>query len=309
MDYHLLTYSTTDDAAPRAGILVGERVIPVAPVLEEQGESVADASAFGLLQEWANVKPVLEKTAANGAGERHALHLDDVTLHAPLLYPGAIFCTAGNYSDHVKEMAHGYEVEKDKFNPYFFLKAPPNRAIIGPNAPIRIPGHSKKLDWEAELAFVIGKRATNVSAADAMEHVAGYVIINDLSARDHLFREDWKQFKTDWFGQKCFDGSVPMGPWITPVAQMQDTSDVSIQLWLNGELRQNTSTRYMIFNVAEQIEALSRQITLEPGDLVCTGTGAGVGGKLSNGEQLFLQEGDRLKITIEHIGSMENTVV
>ncbi|UWQ35444.1 fumarylacetoacetate hydrolase family protein (plasmid) [Leisingera sp. M527] len=307
MSFRILNYCANPSDVAKPGLLINGRIYDLAKIAG--GESGLDVSStFALFQDWSKSQSALTKIAAS-VSEADGLALDDVTLRAPLLYPGAIFCTAANYSDHVEEMNHGYKFNREGFRPYFFLKAPPSRAIAHPDEKIPVPSHTEKLDWEAELAFVIGKRAKDVSADDAMNYVAGFTIINDLSARDHLFRDDWKQFKTDWFGQKCFDKSVPMGPWITPASEVPDLSDLRIQLWLNGELRQDTGTRFMIFNVAEQIEALSRQVTLEPGDIVATGTGAGVGGKLDGRDQEFLQPGDHLKIEIEGLGVLENSFV
>jgi len=205
-------------------------------------------------------------------------------------------------------MDHGYEIDKTKTRPYFFLKAPPDRAITGQDRDVKIPDHSSKLDWEAEVAVIIGREAKNVSVEDAMQHVAGYTIINDLSARDHLFREDWPQFKTDWFGQKCFDQSVPMGPWITPADEVPDITNLEMKLWINDELKQDTGTKFMIFSIAEQISALSRQITLRPADLIATGTGSGVGGALASGEKTYLKSGDVIRISIEKLGTLENRI-
>ena len=268
MSFRIVNFSAYNNPAPRAGLLVNDRVHELSQLVSKD-DGIDTSSTFALLQNWDRTQTVLDRVAGE-VRDDGGMALDDVVLHAPLTYPGAIFCAAANFSDHVEEMNHGYKFNRDGFRPYFFLKAPPSRAIAHPNTEIEIPSYTKKLDWEAELAFVIGKRAKNVTAQNAMDHVAGFTIINDLSARDHLFREDWKQFKTDWFGQKCFDNSVPMGPWIVPASDLQDLSDLRIRLWLNDELRQDTGTRFMIFNVAEQIEALSKQITLEPGDLVCT---------------------------------------
>lgn len=305
MSFRIVNYSASSSQAPRPGIVVDDRVHDLA-ALVSPADGIDTSSTFALFKDWDKTFGILDNLAAQLADDG-GQPLEAVILHAPLTYPGAIFCTAANYSDHVEEMNHGYKFNREGFRPYFFLKAPPSRAIAHPNAEIEIPSYTKKLDWEAELAFVIGRRAKNVPAERAMDHVAGFTIINDLSARDHLFREDWKQFKTDWFGQKCFDKSVPMGPWIVPASDLQDLSDLRIRLWLNDELRQDTGTRFMIFNVAEQIEALSKQITLEPGDLVCTGTGSGVGGKLDGQEQRYLQSGDQLKIEIEGIGVLQNS--
>lgn len=190
--------------------------------------------------------------------------------------------------------------------PWHFLKA--SGSIAGPNAEIALPPHSTRVDWEAELVVVIGRTAKNVPANRALEFVAGYTIANDLSARDLMQRPNLpatSPFKYDWIAQKCFDGSCPLGPWIVPAAEIPDPQNLSIQLWLNNILKQDSHTNKMIFSVAEQIEHLSNRITLHPGDLILTGTPAGVG--VARGE--FLKHGDVVRITIEQIGTLTNSFV
>ncbi|NIB40830.1 fumarylacetoacetate hydrolase family protein [Pseudomaricurvus alkylphenolicus] len=310
MSYKLVNYSTKQVSAPRSGLVLDGRVFDTATLLQNLGAEVEpNLSNMDMLSEWDRFRSILEEASPAADVSVDSYSLDEVRLHAPLLYPKAIFCTAANYIDHVREMAHeDVNIDKSVYRPYFFLKAPPERAIVGPDVAVKMPDHSEKLDWEAEFAVVIGKTAKNIRKEEAMDYVAGYTIINDLSARDHLFREDWKQFKTDWFGQKCFDQSVPMGPWIIPASSVENPNDLKIQLWLNDTLTQDTGTEYMIFDVAEQIEALSRQITLNPGDVVATGTGSGVGGALGSAEKVYLKSGDHIKITIEDIGTLENTI-
>lgn len=196
----------------------------------------------------------------------------------------------------------GEKWNKDDLKPYFYLKAA-RQGIIGPNENIHLVDRSLKMDWEAELAVVIGRTAKNVSADDAMDYVAGYSIMNDVSARDLNKRTDIAFF-TDWFASKSFDSCAPMGPWITPKENIEDPQSLKIDLWVNDELQQDTNTDQMIFSIKKQIEYLSHQITLLPGDVIATGTGAGCG--VVKG--LFLKSGDRIKIEIEGIGTLENSV-
>jgi 2-keto-4-pentenoate hydratase/2-oxohepta-3-ene-1,7-dioic acid hydratase in catechol pathway len=142
-----------------------------------------------------------------------------------------------------------------------------------------------------------------VKKADAMKHVAGYTIVNDLSARDHAIREDWP-FRHDWLWQKSFDASAPMGPWIVPAGDIKNPQNLKIDLWVNDRHEQDTNTNQMVFDIGEQIEDLSRQITLQPGDVISTGTGAGVGRPKGR----FLNPGDRVRITIEGVGTLEHRV-
>ncbi len=162
------------------------------------------------------------------------------------------------------------------------------------------------VDWEAELTAVIGRPARNVSIERALDHVAGYTIANDLSARDLTKRphvSDTSPFKFDWLGQKNFDGGCPLGPWIVPAEDIPDPQNVALKLWVNDVIKQDSHTSKMIFTLAEQIAHLSTMITLQPGDLILTGTAAGVG--LARKE--FLKPGDVVKIWIENIGTLTNT--
>jgi 2-keto-4-pentenoate hydratase/2-oxohepta-3-ene-1,7-dioic acid hydratase in catechol pathway len=188
---------------------------------------------------------------------------------------------------------------------WHFLKLA--RCIAAPDEVIALPRRSNKVDWEAELALVIGKTAKDVAVADALQYVAGYTIANDLSARDLGRRAqvpDQSPFKYDWVAHKCFDRSCPLGPWIVPSDQIPDPQDLRIQLWLNDVLKQDSHTSQMIFSIAEQISHLSEKITLEPGDLILTGTPAGVG--TPRGE--FLKPGDIVRIHIAEIGEITNRI-
>lgn len=298
MTFRLLSYRTSAEAAPRAGLLRGEAVVDL-------GETLADAafdasSTLSVVRNWEAALPRLEALAReHGAGAP----LAEVVLAAPLLYPTNIFCAAANYRDHFREMS-GKDVDKSEIAPYFFSKAA-RQTVIGTGEPIRRPRFVRMLDWEAEIAVIVGKAGRNVRAADAMEHVAGYAVINDLSARDFLRREDWPAMRSDWLWQKSFDGSAPMGPWITPKSAVPDPQALSLRTWVNGELKQDTHSKWMVFTVAEQIEALSEHFTLLPGDVIATGTGSGVG----HPSGTYLQPGDVCRIEIEGLGRIENPVV
>lgn len=292
-DWKLLTYSA--DGVPRAGLLVGDRVVDVAAALGPGAETV-----LGLLQRWEEIRPDLDRLAATPPVGRS---LTGLRLEAPILYPGAYYCAAANYYDHAREMNPGQEFRKEGKQPYFFLK-PGVSATIGPQDPIRVLAVSQQLDWEIELGAVIGRAARNVAEGDAMRCVAGYTILNDLSARDLGRRADWPMFHMDWLGQKVFDGAMPMGPWIVPADQVPDPYALGMKLWRNGELMQNSRAGQMIFNIAEQIAYLSRRVTLRPGDVIATGTPAGVG----KPRRIFLRPGDRVRLEIDGIGQMEASV-
>lgn len=237
----------------------------------------------------------LVKNATKKDVEKSSHLISEVALLAPIGFPGKIVCLGLNYRDHVAEQS---AVLPDE--PIIFIK--PHTTIIGSNESIVKPSFVKQLDYEAELAIVVGRRAKNVSVSEAKSHIFGYTILNDVSARDIQFKD--KQ----WTRGKSFDTFGPTGPCITTKNQLQDPTNLSIRTWINRELRQNSSTQKMIFNVYEILYHLSRVMTLEPCDIIATGTPAGVGFAWKP-QPKFLQDGDVIKMEIENIGILENTVV
>ena len=307
IEYRLLSFGTP--SAPNAGILVGEYVYPAAPLLKEVRGIDDPSSVLSLLQSWDVVHPRLHAAAAQ-LHPSEGMPLSKVSLLAPILYPGALFCAGANYWDHLEEMAEVLRRNTGKMpsitkpaEPWFFLKTSAN-SIIGSGVPARLPSFSRQVDWEAELGVVIGRPTRNIPESRALEAVAGYVILNDLSARD-LMKREGTPFIFDWVGQKCFDDAAPMGPWLTPAAYIGEPDDLTIKLWVNGELKQNSNTGRMVHNVREQVAYLSRHITLRPGDVIATGTPAGVG--MPRDE--FLKPGDEVKIEIARCGTLVNRMV
>jgi 2-keto-4-pentenoate hydratase/2-oxohepta-3-ene-1,7-dioic acid hydratase in catechol pathway len=219
--------------------------------------------------------------------------LDKVTLLAPLTSPSKIICLGWNYTDHAKE--RGAEIPKD---PVIFMK--PRTAIIGPNEKIFKPGFVQNLDYEAELAVIIGKKAKNVSAKEAKNCIFGYTVFNDVSARDIQFGDG------QWTRGKSFDTFAPIGPWITTSNQLKDTANLAVRAWVNKERRQNGTTKNMVFNVEQIVHHLSRVMTLEPCDIIATGTPAGVG--MAMNPPTWLKNGDVVKVEVEGIGILENPV-
>lgn len=310
MSFRLLNY-VGDDGKPRPGLSVGDRLVDLREAVraeEEAGKPAgfSAASTLAVLEDWDAALPVLDAIAAQiDAGHPAVRSIGDVTLKAPLLYPNAIFNAAANYYDHRAEMGNSTEeIDKSQVKPYFFLKSPAH-TVIGPGEQIRIPHTTKTVDWEAELGVVIGRYGRNMTQANARDIVAGYTIFNDLSARDLGRREDWQNFRTDWFGQKSFETSAPMGPWIVPASSVPDPYDMKIDLWVNDDHMQDAKAGMMIFNIEEQIEYLSARMTLRPGDVIATGTPAGVG----RPRGIFLKPGDTVRITISGIGELSNPVV
>jgi 2-keto-4-pentenoate hydratase/2-oxohepta-3-ene-1,7-dioic acid hydratase in catechol pathway len=308
MGYKLLTYRSGREA--RAGILVGDMIHDAARL----GGQAAWSSVLGALQDWPTANRAFAAAAkriASGKGKAKGVQLGRAKLLAPVLYPGSIFCAGANYTDHMVEMARAAGKEpgptmKDLGEqPWHFVKT--SRSVVGPNAAVKLPAYSQKVDWEVELAAVIGKTAKDVPVEKALACVAGYTIANDLSARDAMKRDKnppGSPFHYDWVSQKCFDGSCPLGPWIVPAADLRDPHDLGIRLWVNGELMQDSHTSKLIFDTAEQIAMLSSRVTLRPGDLILTGTPAGVG----MGRGRFLKAGDTVRLWIEDIGEFSHTL-
>ena len=295
--YRLLSYENKGQTRP--GILKNENVFDLQFEMEVHAPSAPRYTSLDtVLEDWGNAQNLLKKISDNPGSKATAL--DHVTFRQPINNPGAIYCAAANYYDHAREM--GNEVIKSDIQPYFFIKS--SSVIIGTGENIRLPlHHSEKFDWEIEIAAVVGREAQNLSEAEALSCLAGYTIINDLSARDHVRREGWP-FGTDWFEHKSFETSAPMGPWITPVEEINDVQSLTTRTWINGEIKQDSSSAQMIFTVAEQISHISKQLTLKPGDVIATGTCAGVGAFSGT----FLKPGDDIRMEVEGLGVLTNPV-
>lgn len=223
-----------------------------------------------------------------------ALKISSVRVLAPISSPSKIICLGLNYRDHAAEQKASLPDE-----PIIFMK--PRTAIVGPDEPIVKPSFVKQLDYEAELAVVVGKKGKNITVEDAKNHIFGYTCFNDVSARDIQFKD--KQ----WTRGKSFDTFAPTGPCTTTTDQIGDPTSLRVRAWVNGELRQNGSTRNMVFNVYQIVHELSRVMTLEPCDVIATGTPAGVGFAMKP-EPKFLKEGDIIEIEVEKIGKLRNQV-
>ena len=208
---------------------------------------------------------------------------------------------SGVYYDHSAEMGV-QDLRKEAQRLFFFFK-PPRNAVVGPGATVRMPIATKAMDWEIELAAVIGTRARNVGVADALAHVAAYTVAIDFSARDHN-RAPETFYKLDWVAGKAHDTCCPMGPRLVPAAAIGDAMDLGLKLSVNGVVKQNARTSGMIVDIAEQISTLSRIMTLDPGDVILTGTPAGVGAPKGT----FLAVGDRVEAEIERIGTLAVTI-
>lgn len=302
MSYKLLSYASA--RGPRAGLLIGQQVIDAA----DATGNTAWSTVLGALESWGEAHKAFSKVTEGGG-----IALSQIKLLAPVLYPGDIYCAGANYQDHVDEMDRksgrpkGKNMKELGERPWFFVKSG-RSAVAGPDAAVKLPTYSNAVDWELELTAVIGQEVRNVSAQDALDCIAGYTIANDLSARDAMKRakvDSSSPFQYDWLSQKCFDGACPIGPWIVPAADIGDPHNLDMKLWIGDELMQDSNTREMIFNIAEQIEMLSSRVTLYPGDLVLTGTPAGVGAA----RKRFLKPGEELRLYIENLGEFRHSVV
>ncbi|WP_076414531.1 fumarylacetoacetate hydrolase family protein [Shewanella sp. UCD-KL12] len=214
--------------------------------------------------------------------------------------PATIFGTASNYHEHAAEMNTILAAKPDS-SPYVFMKA--NTSVTASNTYVILPPETQKLDWEVELGVVIGKQARRVKAENALDYIAGYTVVNDISARDLNHRTDYP-FKHDWFRGKSWDTFCPMGPVFVPKSSIDDPHKVGLGLTLNGKQMQDGNTSELIWDAFEQIEYLSSILTLQPGDVIMTGTPAGVG----KGIGLFLKDGDVLEAWAEGVGCITNTI-
>lgn len=217
----------------------------------------------------------------------------DVKIEAPVTNPGKMICVGHNYREHILEMSR-------ELPPFPVIFAKFANTIIGPQDDIPFYPVSKQLDYEAEFAFVIGRRARNVSLQDALDYVAGYTIVNDVTYRDIQRRT------LQWLQGKTVEGSAPMGPWLITADEIADPSGRDIRLTVNGEERQHSNTANLVFTVPYLVEFLSSLMTLEPGDVILTGTPGGVG--VARNPEVFLKDGDIVRIEIEGIGVLENRV-
>lgn len=278
----------------KPALMADGKLYPLAALAASGGKALP-SSNVAIFADWERCRPLLAELAASAATSGVAPV--DARLMAPLLYPGKVLCAGANYYDHMAEM--GFPGVKKETQRLFFFFKPPRNAVVGPGATVVMPRGTKKYDWEIELAAVIGKTARYVSVDKALSHVAGYTVAIDLSARD--FNQAPDQFyKFDWVAGKATDTACPMGPWIVPADALGDVQNVKLKLSVNGVVKQDSSTAQMIYSVAEQVARASELMTLDPGDVVLTGTPAGVG--VPKGT--FLNPGDRIDAEIAGIGTL-----
>ncbi len=274
----------THGGVTRVGVVDGDTVIDLAaaqPSLPRQMLAFLTAG-----------RPAMDAARAAIRPEAPRLALADVRLEAPVARPPKFLAIGLNYADHIRETRR----EKPEF-PVFFNKQ--STCVTGPYDPIHMPKVSIELDYEGEMGFVIGRRCREVPRAKAAEVIAGFLVVDDVSVRDWQFRAP-----TMTLG-KSFDTHGPIGPWIVTGDEVGDPHTLDLTTWVNGERRQRSNTRELIFDCYAIVELLSTVFTLEPGDIISTGTPGGVGGP----KRKFLQVGDVVRIEIDRIGAIENRVV
>lgn len=278
----LATYSV--GAERRVGLIVGEGLVDLARHL-----AGTPATLLELIGRWGEFRARVE-TLANRPGD---LPLSEARLHAPVEHPRRILAIGLNYADHCAES--GLEIPKEQI---WFSKAV--ASVSGPFDPIELPAVSRQLDYECEMVFVVGRRCRNVPRERAKEVIFGYCVGNDVSVRD------WQLRTTQWTLGKSFDTHAVIGPWISTGEDL-DPHVLDIRCLINGEPRQRSNTRNLVFDCFAQVECLSQAMTLEPGDLIFTGTCGGVA--IAHKPPRWLVAGDVVRMEIERLGSIENTVV
>ncbi|MFJ7275216.1 fumarylacetoacetate hydrolase family protein [Kitasatospora sp. NPDC098663] len=296
---HLLTYCADGDESPRLGARLGDQVADLTAFATAAGTRLPD-DLLGLVRAGEAALTTARTLLAHAGPDHPAVRpLAEVSLRAPLR-PGKIVGVGLNYVEHVAESHRTLDTERElPDRPVLFSK--PATAVTGPGQPIRHNADlTKQLDWECELAVVIGEPAFRVAERDAWRHVFGYSIVNDVSARD-------QRRSGQWFFSKGQDSYAPFGPVVVTADEIPDPQDLDLSLRVNGELRQDSNTRHMLFGIARLIADISSGVTLEPGDVIATGSPSGVGAGLVPPQ--FLQPGDLVEATIERIGTLANPVV
>jgi ureidoglycolate lyase len=278
----LVTFS--DSRPARVGLVKGEGVIDLS-----KADPDLPRDMIGLMNEWPRVRSIVERAATRDADAS----LKAVKLQAPVPRPSKALAIGLNYADHIAESG-----QKTPEQQIWFCKH--QNAINGPFDPIQLPKVSMFLDYEAELVAVIGKRCKHVTKDQAHEVIFGYAVGNDVTVRD------WQWKTPQWMLGKSFDTHAPFGPWIVTADEIGDPHTLGIRAYLNGEKKQDSNTKNLVFNVFDQVAHLSQAMTLEPGDIIFTGTPGGVGAAMK--PPLFMKAGDVTRIEIDKIGAIEATI-
>ena len=290
--YQLASAAVGD--APTVVLVVGSQVYRLNDLLT--GGTVAPQHLGALLADWPRWHPVVTAAAARAPGDASPVHPQG---WLPPVDPGKLVCIGTNYHGHLREMG-----TKPPALPYSFLK-PVSTGLSASGESVTLPVGPKMVDWEAELAIVIGSRLHNITGPAVLDAVAGYTITNDVSARDWIINRP--DVGIDWVMMKGYDGFSPIGPYFTPKEFVADPQALNIRCWVNGELKQDANTSDMVFGVQAILEHLAAIMTLEPGDVIATGTPAGVG--FGSSPQQFLHHGDTVAVEIDGLGRLETLMV
>ncbi len=293
---HLL-YSVEKNTGPKLKLVTYKLADNIhVGALDDDGLIKADAyaGANAMIQLLTDGEEALTALASKLSSTSERIDIADAELLAPVPKPDKFFGVSLNYADHIEETG----LEKPEY-PTFFNKQ--NSCVIGSGQPIHLPRISEKLDYEGELALVIGKRCRNISVEQAPSVIAGYTIANDVSVRD------WQMRSHTWTLGKSFDTHGPIGPWIVTADEIGDPHALHIRTWVNNEKRQDSNTKHLIFNCYYLVQYLSQVMTLAPGDIIATGTSSGVGVKMK--PRGYMHDGDTVSIEIEKIGRLSNPVI
>lgn len=291
------------DGAYIGALQIGDYFWPL-DLLQDAGIDVPSTDVKQLLENWSVAFPRLQEAAAKcGSGtitRSLAIARDVAVLDVPIRFPNKLLAVGANYAGHLAEMG----MPPKRMEPMQFFLKPPTTAMVGPGKTVIMPLHTQSLDWEIELAVVIGARLSHVSPEVAMAGVAGYAIGIDLSARDLLIQPN-SALKFDMMRGKCQDSMCPFGSVVRPAMFVPNPHDLMLKLSVNGVMRQHASTSEMLFRIEEQLSIISEIITLEPGDVVLTGTPSGSGAH----HGIYLQPGDQLTAEIEQVGTLAVEIV
>ena len=285
-------------SGPRPVVVVEDRILDIASAWGATDTGPAPASVLDIVARPDGLA-VLRQLSETAGPDRWA-PLGEAKLLSPVPRPAKnVFCVGRNYKLHIEEgaRARGVPVEYPPL-PEFFTK--PTTSVIGTGADIRLPGNTQKLDYEVELAFVVGRSGRDISVEDALGHIFGFTVLNDVTARD------LQRAHGQWFKGKALDTTCPIGPWIVTADEFNVTAEHRLWLSVNGEMRQDAFISDMVFDCAQIVSSLSAGMTIEAGDIITTGTPSGVG--LGLDPQIWLKDGDVVEAGIEGIGSIRNTV-
>lgn len=311
-----------EDGEPFVGVMIDNGVIAVTEIA--QGALPVGTTMLDLLQDWKTSFDLLKAAVAADHGLTPT-PVATLEVHAPIPNPPQIFCTGANYGRHVigMVMATGggpgtenmneqelrafaeaaVKKQKAESNPFVFMK--PVTSVIGPHDPLVLPDFSEKTDWEIEIGVVMGAKTYRVSREQALERVAGYMVTNDLTARDKVKRTDIGAIGPDWIASKGAPGFLPTGPYLVPAEFVRDPQNLNMRLSVNGAVMQDDNSSDMTFDIARQIEFISFYARLLPGDIICSGTPGGNG--ITRG--IFLKRGDVIEAEIEGLGKQTTPCV